>query len=537
MSTRESIQISEKMRAAVSAFKHKDYSKTVDITADIINKDPEHSGAHSLQFNALFESGRHEQARRIGTKTAKLNPTSLVILNNQACLQLDAKQPAAAAGLLKSLIDQYGERSQWLYNLGLAHKLAGNHQYAEQAFARTNDLEPEHDRASFQLTESYIETGNLDAALRASQHLRLLRPNHANTQANHLHLRVTTNTISLAELLFETRLWRAKFIPDGKHYDTQVLDKKRPLHIGVNIGEGGTKLIRPLISPLADWFLQQDDKVTIFWHTDSDPTSEFDPSVTLVDSNRLSDAEFAKRAHADDLDIIIDTCGFGRGNRQRALGLQLAKKQFGWLTHEGHYAANEVQLLDPLLNFYTADLSEDTSRSVLSERTIYGLACHKGLTEQVVRLWAEVLRKLPNWRLQVDLTDPSMQRLLVEQFSREKIDKSRLIFAVETKLGADSIALDNIVENCPVSSIKAVRDGATVITMRGPLHPSQHTARVLAQCGKGDWVCHDYEQFVHDAYKAAKTGQYQSLGSSESHRSKLSDISVLGRKMRAIFLS
>ena len=421
---RESKQINEKMQAAVSAFKLKDYTKAVDLTADIIAEDSEHSGAHSLQFNALFEAGRHEQARRMGTRAAELNPTSLVILNNQACLQLDAKQPAAAAGLLKSLIDQYGERSQWLYNLGLAHKLAGNHLYAEQAFARTNDLEPEHDRASFQLTESFIETGNREAALRASQHLRLVRPNHANTQANHLHLRVVTNTISPTELVFETQLWRARFMPDGKHYDTRTVDKDLPLHIGINIGEGNTKLIEPLLSPLANWFLQKNDRVTVFWHIDSDPTTEFDLNVSLVNANRLSDAEFAKRAHTAELDIMIDTCGFGKGNRQRALGLQLAKKQFGWLTHEGQYAAKEVELLDPLLEFYASDASESTSGSILSESTLYGLACHKGLTDQVVRLWAEVLHQLPNWHLQMDVTDTSVKDRLVEQFTSEKVDLS-----------------------------------------------------------------------------------------------------------------
>jgi len=134
---------------AIRALRSSKHDQAIEITQAIIDRDDNHAGAHAIQFSSLFKSKQTERARRMGSKAAELNPTSVFILNNQACLQLEAKQPAAAAGLLKSLIDQFGERGQWLYNLALAQRMVGNFDYAIRAFRRTLDLQPEHDRAAF----------------------------------------------------------------------------------------------------------------------------------------------------------------------------------------------------------------------------------------------------------------------------------------------------------------------------------------------------------------------------------------------------
>jgi len=99
---------------AVNAMRVNDFQKAVIITEEIIASEPNHSGAHAVQFSSLFKARKFEQARQIGSKAAQLNPKSVFILNNQACLQLEAKQPAAAATLLKSLVDQFGGwHSEW----------------------------------------------------------------------------------------------------------------------------------------------------------------------------------------------------------------------------------------------------------------------------------------------------------------------------------------------------------------------------------------------------------------------------------------
>ena len=156
-------------------------SEAIELSAEMLEIDPNHAGAHAVAFTSLFKSDKFEQARRIGGKAAELNPKSEFILNNQACLQLEAKQPAAAAGLLKPLIEQYGETAQWMYNLGLAQRMVGSYQNSVSAFQRTLDLDSEHDKAAFQLAELYSLTGQLELAARQYNYLRLLRPRHAPT--------------------------------------------------------------------------------------------------------------------------------------------------------------------------------------------------------------------------------------------------------------------------------------------------------------------------------------------------------------------
>ena len=106
--------VSETVIDAVAAMRENQHEDAISLGKNVLKDQPDHAGANAVVFTSLFKSGQLEEARRMGGKAAQLNPESEYILNNQACLQLDGKQPAAAAGLLKSLISKHGEKAQWL---------------------------------------------------------------------------------------------------------------------------------------------------------------------------------------------------------------------------------------------------------------------------------------------------------------------------------------------------------------------------------------------------------------------------------------
>ena len=164
--TRSQPSIRKLFSKSVDALRASRHEEALLLTAQIIALQADHAGAHAVQFSSLFKSNQFERARGMGRQAAKLNPRSVFILNNQACLQLEAKQPAAAAGLLKSLIDQYGEKAQWLYNLALAQRMVGNYDYAIDMFRRTLDHEPRHDFAAYQLADCLSFIGDSEQAIR-----------------------------------------------------------------------------------------------------------------------------------------------------------------------------------------------------------------------------------------------------------------------------------------------------------------------------------------------------------------------------------
>ncbi len=524
------LSIKKLMRQAVRDLRTSELDSAVDITTEIIERQDDHPGAHAVQFSALFKSKRFEEARRMGTAAAELNPKSVFILNNQACLQLEAKQPAAASGLLKSLIEQYGERGQWLYNLALAQRMVGNFDYAITTFSRTLDFDQEHDRAAFQLADCLTLVGSHEQAARAFDYVRLLRSKHAPSHSNYLHHAVVNNALSQEDLDLEMALWRDRFIPSDKRYD--VRENDGDLKVGFLIGKlpatWGSLLIAPVINGLSEG----GDDVSVYWHDERSSTDLFSDGVTLVPSAKYTDADFARKVRADGIDIMIDVCGMRIGSRQRPLGLQVAGKQLGWLAHEGQYATPLVSVLDNTLKHYCADLSQIESTQDIPENTFSAMGCHRGVSEEVLNVWAAIMLRLPNWNLHLPSLNQLANKKIVRRFDSMGVNASRLFFDTSIKLNHKTIALDNFVENNPVSTIIALQQGATIVSRRGDLFPAQHTERILNQCGRQEWLVNTNSEYQQRAIELAESSNRSGLSSAGFEESGLANMAEFVKRFR-----
>jgi len=513
MSQYHTLSVKDLMRDAVRNLRASQHDSAVDITSAIIEREPRHAGAHAVQFSALFKAKRFEQARRMGTVAADLNPTSIFVLNNQACLQLEAKQPAAASGLLKSLIEQYGERGQWLYNLALAQRMVGNFDYAINTFSRTLDFDDTHDRAAFQLADCLTLVGQHERAAHAFNYVRLLRNKHAPSHSNYLHHAVVNNSISADDLSLEFALWQDRFVPSDKRYDINPISSSDSLNIAFLIGKLPEHWAHRLVAPVVNT-LSANDTVRVYWHDEQIDPALFDGRVEVVPCAHFTDADFARRVRADSIDIMIDVCGMRLGARQRVLGLQVAGKQFGWLAHEGQYATPLVAPLDGQLNQYAADLTDTLSSDNVPNNTLIALVCRRGVSHEVLTIWASILHELPDWKLQGILS-------------------TRLSFGPQPVCNNTTIALDNFTENNPALVITALAEGATIVGIRGPLFPAQHTAGILRQCGREDWLCNnnaDYQARVIDLVSKSNT---QGLSRTEFDASGLANIDGFVKNFRA----
>ena len=520
------------MKQAVQEIRAGNHDQAVDLTTEIIEREADHAGAHAIQFSALFKAQRLEQARRMGTVAAKLNPKSIFVLNNQACLQLEAKQPAAAAGLLKSLIDQYGERGQWLYNLALAQRMVGNFDYAINTFSRTLDFDEVHDRAAFQLADCHTLAGNREQALRAFDYVRLLRGKHAPSHSNYLHYAVSNNQISEQDFKLELAVWQDRFIPSENCYETSPITDSSAVNFGFLIGKLPdhwlTTMVAPLINGLSNASNSNanNDTVSVYWHDEQLSPLLFDDTVNVVQSAQFTDADFARQVRSDSIQVLIDVCGMRTGCRQRVLGLQVAAKQYGWLAHEGHYASKHIDVLHLpyAMDFNNAPKSIDT----LPENAFYALGVHRGLSERVISAWADILNELPDWNLHIPSRNELINKHLRHRFEALKVDRSRLLFGDPMQLSHTSIALDNFIENDPVASMMALSNFANVshsqnnqglnqggiVTLKGEHYPAQHTARLLDQCGCNDQISVSLTDYKQQAINLAR--QNSGLQNSES---------------------
>lgn len=525
--------ITQLVNDAVQALRESRHEHAITMTHEIISRVPNHVSAHAVQFSSLFKSGKLEQARQMGGKAAQLNPESVFILNNQACLQLEAKQPAAAAGLLKSLIDKFGERGQWLYNLALAQRMVGNYEYSISVFQRTLDHQPDHDRAAFQLADCLRVVGRHEDAVRAYDYVRLLRPKHAPSHSNFIHQAAVNGCLSRTDLKQEVRLWEERFIPKANRYSPQALKGKHSLRIGFLVGVLPTPWLVSMLAPVVNQLAQGDDTVTVYWHDEELNKPLFNKDVEVVRSATLSDADFARRGRADKIDVMIDVCGMRVGSRQRALGLQLASKEFGWLAHEGLYATSLVTVLDKHLGSKRFFVNEPIARTNgVDDHTLVGIGCHRGLSYQVIKTWAELLIELPDWKLHLDAVHTSLIKRLRARFEALGVSRNRLIF--DARLGAKlgSIVLDNFNENDPVSAANAVAQGGILVCLKGPIFPSQLNAGLLHQLGRDEWVCASQARYMQRVVNLVDGAPAEPVSADELIDSKLRNMGAFVAKFR-----
>lgn len=507
---------------ALRASKHRE---AIDITHQMIARQENHAGAHAVQFSSLFKSKEFEQARRMGGRAATLNPKSLFILNNQACLQLEAKQPAAAAGLLKSLIEQFGERGQWLYNLALAQRMVGNFEYAISMFRRTLDHQPEHDRAAFQLADCLKIIGRHEEAVHAYDYVRLLRSKHAPTHSNYIHNAVANNHLSATDLEQELALWRERFIPKEKRYTVDQPSAALSIKMGFLIGVIPEHWLNSIVVPVINQLAENEDNICVYWHHENPPIELFNEAVNIVLSATKSDANFARQVRADGIDVMIDICGMRLGSRQRALGLHLAGRQYGWLAHEGHYATPLVVALDPQLKSQRLFVqANNKTTQATADKTLIGIGSRAGLAYDVIKTWVSILEQLPDWKLHLDAEANHVIKALRQRFSAMGINSDRLIFNPSLGTSEGSIVLDNFVENDVVTASHALQAGGILVALSGELFPAQQSAALLSQVERSDWLCTSRSDYVARAIALADGALAEPLSPQQFELSRLSNL-------------
>jgi len=482
------------LEQAVSALRESEHRKAITIAGAIIEREPNHPSAHAILFSSLFKSDKLERARQIGGKAAELNPESLFILNNQACLQLEAKQPAAAAGLLKSLIDQFGERGQWLYNLALAQRMVGNYDYSISMFQRTLDHKPSHDRAAFQLADCLRVVGRHEESVEAYEYVRLLRSKHAPSHSNFIHQAAINGSLSRHDLKQEFRLWEDRFIPKDNRYLGKDLSGNTQFKIGFLIGVLPLSWLNSMVMPLINQLAQGDD-------------------------------------------VIVDVCGMRVGTRQRTLGLQLASIQLGWLAHEGLYATPLVTILDKRLGIKSFFVNEPTAKKKgVGEKVLLGIGCHLGLSHEVIKTWAELLKQLPDWTLHLDVAEHSITKTLLQRFEAQGIDKKRLDFNARLGARTGTIVLDNFTENDPVSAANALAQGGILVCLKGSIFPAKQNANLLRQFGRLDWVCSNRARYMQRVIELANGAPAEPVSPQELRDSKLRNLGAFVMAFRKAIL-
>jgi predicted O-linked N-acetylglucosamine transferase (SPINDLY family) len=500
--------------------------------------------AHQTLAEVLVTLGRRDEAIAAYGRALELMPENAAILNNLGsalhalgCLDRAAAALGRAARLRPDL-------AEIAYNLGNVLGQAGRLDEAAAALERAIALRPGMAEAHGNLGNVFKERGEIGRALASYRRAVALRPDYAEAASNLLLALLYDPDADGRKLLDEHRRWARQFAeplaePGRRHPNDR--SPERRLKVGVLSGDLRSHPVGYSLVPLFEYRdrrqfelvgysdVRAPDAVTARLHSLAD---------AWRDAAALDHRQLAELIRADRVDILIDPSLHTAGNRLLVLARQPAPVQLTMLGPPATTGLATIgyRITDPYLDppgtGCDADYTERSIRlphcfwvylppeeapdvvappALASGRITFG--CLSGLhkvSRPAQRLWAKVLRRLPEARLLIQAQPGSHREPIRQLFRDEGIEAGRIEFTVpvarrEYFRGYHEldISLDPLPYNGHTRAMDSLWMGVPVVTLAGRTAVGRGGVSLLSNVGLPELIARTEDEYVEIAVALA----------------------------------
>jgi len=248
-----------------------------------------------------------------------------------------------------------------------------------------------------------------------------------------------------------------------------------------------------------------------------------------------SDADAAKRVHADGLHVLIDLAGHTAGNRLAVFAHRPAPVQASWLGYfattgvaeidffigDPHVApaAEEAHFVERIIRLPETYFCFTPPRSEVMVGPLPALAnghvtfgCFNNLAKlnaRVVSLWAEVLKAVEGSRLLLksgQLGDPAIVQSTISLFAAAGVAPDRLRMEGPSNrteyfeaFNQVDMALDPFPFPGGTTSVEGLWMGVPVITLRGDRFIAHNGETIAQNAGQAAWIAQDEADYIRKA--------------------------------------
>ncbi|MBX9849064.1 MAG: tetratricopeptide repeat protein [Rhodocyclaceae bacterium] len=275
-----------------------------------------------------------------------------------------------------------------------------------------------------------------------------------------------------------------------------------------------------------------------FFHADQFTADIQARATGWCDIGRMSDVEVAHRIRDDRIDILIDLFAHAGANR---LPIYAYKPAPIIVTAWGHangtgmgcvdylfsdpvsipqeevgLYAEHVHYLPCQLSFWLPENAPEISSLPMLKNGYVTFGCFNRMikvSDAVLVLWAELMRRVPNSRLVLkaaELEEPSQRDRVTALFAHHGIEPSRLTFHgasswfdhLERYMEID-FALDPFPMGGGVTTLDALWMGIPVLCLRGNTLGQRITSAIMTAIGLPEWVTQSSADYVDQAVRLA----------------------------------
>lgn len=257
----------------------------------------------------------------------------------------------------------------------------------------------------------------------------------------------------------------------------------------------------------------------------------------FIDISELTDAEAARRIHADGVDILIDLKGFTQGARTGVMMLRPAPVQVNYLGYPGTLGTGVCDYI--VTDRYVTPPSSSPAYSEAFAYLPHSYQPHGGgaaltappsradaglpaegfvfccfnqaykLTPFIFDLWARLLDATPGavlWLAAAPLAEGNLRN----EIRGRGIDARRLIFAPHlpqaehlSRLQLADLALDTAPFNSHTTASDALWSGVPIVTCAGDTFPSRVAGSLLHAIGLPELIAPDFDRYFEIALAVA----------------------------------
>jgi predicted O-linked N-acetylglucosamine transferase (SPINDLY family) len=541
--------------------------------------EPNYPTALSNLGKILRDMGRYDEAIAACRQAIALDPNFAEAYSKLGVALRDQGRLEEAVVAFRQAIALEPKDPEPYCNLGVALKDQGRLEEAIAAYRQALALNPNMVEAYHNLGNELREVGQLDEAIAAYRQALALRPDCVADHSNlvyTLHFHPGYEAEAIAE---EHRRWNRQFAeplqkfiqPHGNNRDPE-----RRLRIGYVSPDFGHHPVGRFLLPLLTHHNKHE--VEVFAYSQVRRPDEMTPRfVACADKWRsivdLSDVQVAELIRADQIDILVDLTMHLANNRLLVFARKPAPVQATWLAYAGTtgLSAIDYRLSDPYLDPPGRDETVYSEQTVRLPETYWcyqpvdGLpevgalpALEKGfvtfgclnsfykVNDGVLRVWARLLRKVPQSRLRLFAREASHRRRVQEVMAQEGVEIARVLFADWMPLldyyrlyNTIDIGLDTFPYGGGTTTCDAMWMGVTTVSLAGRTAVGRGGVSILSNVGLAELVAGteaDYCRFAAElAADLQRLGQLRSTLRERMKASPLMDGPRFARNMEAAY--
>ena len=489
------------------------------------------------QLMALFQQQRHIEAENLARIIALRLPQHGLAWKALGTALMLQDRPVEALPHLRKAATLTPLDSEIQYNMGLANNSIGRQIEAEACYRRAVELNQNYSEAHNNLGTTLKELGRLEEAVACFRRAMEIKPYNLERYSN---LLFTLGYSSYHKTVFNLEEARkfGEMVTKMAGTRFSLWDcNPRPKRLRVGVVSGD--LCNHPVGYFLESTLSQIDqsRIELIAYPTDNKTDELTERIkpyfsawkSLVGQ---SDKEAALLIHADGIHLLLDISGHMAKNRLPVFAWKPAPVQASWMGFLGTTGVAEIDYVigDPIAtppedegNFsekvwrlpevyccFTPpdfDVEVGPLPALTAGYVTFGCFNHLSkMTDEVVALWARVLKAVPDSRLFLktrQLDDPSVCETTRKRFAAQGIESDRLLLEGASPR-ADllaayqrvDIALDPFPYNGGTSNMESLWMAVPFITRRGNRFLSRCGQSIASNAGLADWIAEGDEDYI-----------------------------------------